>query len=59
MTIDRCGATGKQRWDTRDQARAGLRAFAFAKGSRKVHRCAFCDGYHLTKGQRGRPGKGK
>lgn len=59
MSAERCGYTGKERHPTREAAVAALKRFAAAKGSRKVHFCVFCDGYHKTKGLRGRPGKGK
>lgn len=57
--IEKCGVTGKDRWAERANARRALAAHGYAKGSRKVHFCVFCSGYHLTKGRRGRPGKGK
>lgn len=57
---DKCGYLGKERFATRDEAVAALAGWAWRKGSRRVQpRCVFCDGYHLTKGVRGRPGKGR
>lgn len=56
---ERCnGPTGKLRYPTKEIAAEELSRFAYAKGSRRIHRCVFCDGYHLTKGSRGnRKGK--
>jgi hypothetical protein len=53
----RCRVTGKEMFETKQAAKNALAAYAYAKGSRKVHRCIFCDCYHTTKGVRGRPGK--
>jgi hypothetical protein len=57
--FERCGGPGgKLRYPDRDTARRELSRFAYEKGSRRIYRCAWCDGYHLTKGQRGnRKGK--
>jgi hypothetical protein len=55
---ERCGYLGKLRYATRQAAKDELKRFAYRKGSRKVHFCVFCDGYHLTKDARGnRKGK--
>jgi hypothetical protein len=56
---ERCGGpTGKIRYPTKEIAKEELRRFAYARGSRAVHRCVFCDGYHLTKNARhGRKGR--
>lgn len=50
---ERCGYMGKLRYATRDEAKAELARYAHMKGSRKVHFCVFCEGYHLTKSTRG------
>jgi hypothetical protein len=57
--LDLCGVTGKDMYPTKDECRDALAAFGYAKGSRRVYRCPFCDTYHQTKGRRGKPGKGK
>lgn len=58
--VERCGFTGKQIFTTKDAARAALRGWAGSKGSKQVMpRCIACDGYHLTKGVRGRKMRGK
>lgn len=49
----KCGANGKQIFETREEARKALGVFAHARGSRKVYRCPFGEHYHLTKGARG------
>ncbi len=54
-----CGKTGKKRFAKKADALAALASFGWAKGSRKVHFCVFCDGYHMSKGQRGRPGRAR
>lgn len=55
----RCGVTGKEMFKTKQAAKDSLAQYAYRKGSRKVHRCAFCECYHTTKGLRGKPGRGK
>jgi hypothetical protein len=58
MGAPKCGANGKIRYANRTEARTELARYAHAKGSRRAYYCVFCDGYHLTKGQRGnRKGK--
>lgn len=54
---ERCGVMGKEMFRTRADAKQALRTWAYGKGSRKIHRCIFCDKYHLTKGDRSK-GKG-
>lgn len=55
-----CGFTGKKRFPTKEDAQKALAAYGRARGSRKVQkRCPFCDGFHMTKGVRGRPGKAR
>jgi hypothetical protein len=57
---DLCGATGKIRFATKPEAAAFLAAKGRQGGCTKVQRrCAFCDGFHLTKGVRGKPGKAR
>lgn len=59
-TREKCGVTGKLMFVTPDAAHGALAAFARGKGSRRVtKRCVFCGTYHLTKGVRGKPGRGK
>lgn len=54
-----CGYLGKERFATRKNAANALATWAYRKGSRRItRRCAFCWGFHLTKGQRSRPMKG-
>jgi len=49
----KCGATGKEIFETKDLARAGLNAHARGLGSTKEYRCPFCNYWHLTKNARG------
>lgn len=53
-----CNVMGREIFRSKKEGRDALGAWARAKGSRRVFRCIFCDGYHMTKGQRG-PRKGR
>lgn len=56
--VERCGYLGKERFATKEEAANALKAFA-TRCRRIQPRCPFCDGFHLTKGLRGRPGKSR
>jgi hypothetical protein len=58
--VEYCGLARKQIFATKQEAKDALGSWAWRKGSRKVEkgRCISCNGYHLTKGVRGR-GYGK
>jgi hypothetical protein len=54
-----CNVIGKERLPNKRAARIALAAFGRRKGSRTVHWCIFCEGYHMTKGVRGKPGRAR
>jgi hypothetical protein len=49
-----CGVKGKEIWDTKAEAKGALAGHGRAAGSKRVYRCPFCNGWHATKGGRGR-----
>jgi hypothetical protein len=52
--VERCAFTGKQRFDTKEEAQRALAGWAGGKGSKRIQRrCPGCWGFHLTKGERG------
>lgn len=56
---DLCSVTGKEIWLDKDAARAAARSLARVRNGRgKALRCDFGDHYHISKGLRGRKGKG-
>lgn len=52
-----CRVVGKEMFPDKKQARGALAAFGYRRGSRRIHWCIFCSAYHMTKGQRGKPGR--
>ena len=52
--MDRCGVTGKERFNSKQEAQASLGGRPGMR-AKQVHYCIFCSGYHKTKNQRGKP----
>lgn len=56
---DRCRISGKVIYETKEAARAELRAFRrYHAGRGKTYRCSWGEHYHVTKGLCGNKGKG-
>jgi len=55
----RCPVTGKEIFSDEREVKGAAAAFGHAKGSGKYHPCEICNGWHLTKNERGPKRKGR
>ena len=55
--MDKCGATGKDIYLTKQEAREAIRRRGF-RGSRPAYWCVFCSGWHHSRSIRHNGAKG-
>ena len=54
-----CRVVGKEILGDRKAARRALRVYGHRKGCRRVYFCVFCESYHMTKDERGKPSRAR